>query len=64
MKKYAVGIELEDVVGQKWGQVERGLNSLLKMAGINGRFEINTQPHVKEENSVLSFTLDIVESKD
>lgn len=58
MKKYAVGIELQDITGGKWGQLEKGLNSLLKLAEINGRFEVNTQAHVEGNSPVVSFTLE------
>lgn len=58
MQKYAIGIELKDITGQKWGQLEKGLNSLLKTAGITGKFEINTQAHIKGSSPIVSFVLE------
>jgi len=62
MNKYAVGIELEDIVGKKWGQLEKGLNELLKTSGVNGRLEIKSQAHLANQKPVISFELELRDS--
>ena len=58
MSKYAVGIELEDITGEKWGQLERGLNELIKVAGFNGKISIKPQAHLADKKAVVAFCLE------
>jgi len=57
--KFGIGIDLEDIQKQKWGQLEKCLNRLIKKAGLNGRFEFQTQPHVVDKKAVVAICLEV-----
>lgn len=57
--KYGIGIDLEDIKNQKWGQLEKALSKLIKEAGFNGRFDINTQPHEIDKKAVVAICLEV-----